>query len=227
METATWPRFFSSGDAAVLVEFGSSIDLATNRQVHALARRLVAAPFAGLVEAVPAYASLLVHYDPLIVEEAAVLDHLRRSAVSLNDASVSEASFRRVEIPVIYGGTYGPDLVDVAAAHRMAPEEVIRRHCAVEYVVYMVGFSPGFAYLGGLDPEIATPRLTTPRSSVPAGSVGIAGSQTGVYPNASPGGWCLIGWTPVVLFDPGRLPPALLSAGDRVRFLPMSPEEAK
>lgn len=220
-----WPRFVPAGDAALLVQLGSRIDPATNRQVHALARRLAAAPLAGLGEAVPAYASLLVHYDPAILDGAAALAHIQAQTVGIEADEASPS--RLVEIPTVYGGEYGPDLNDVAATHGIAPEEVIRIHAGGEYLVYMVGFTPGFAYLGGLDPAIATPRLDAPRQFVRAGSVGIAGSQTGVYPSDSPGGWRLIGWTPLQLFDPGRQPPALLAAGDQVRFLPLKKEDLR
>ena len=203
----------------MLVKFGERIDPAINRQVHALARRLASAPLAGMGEAVPAYASLLVHYDPAVLAEAPLLEYLLTQAGGLEVELTAPA--RLVEIPTLYGGDYGPDLAELAALHGLTPEEVVRRHSAAEYLVYMLGFSPGFAYLGGLDPAIATPRLATPRARVPGGSVGIAGSQTGVYPTDSPGGWRLIGWTPLKLFDPAREPPVLLAAGDRVRFVPV------
>ncbi len=132
---------------------------------------------------------------------------------------------RRVEIPVCYGGELGPDLDDVARTHGLAPEEVIRLHADADYLVYMIGFMPGFAYLGGLPERIATPRRKTPRTAVPAGTVGIGGRQTGVYPLVSPGGWNLIGRTPVKIFDIKRDEPTLLSTGDRVRFRPISRSE--
>ena len=220
-----YPRIVPAGDAALLVQLGNSIDPAVNRRVHALARRLAAAPLPGLGEPVPAYASLLVHYDPAVLDYPTALAFVQAQAAGLEEEP--QAVNRLFEIPTVYGGEYGPDLGDVAAAHGLSPEEVIRIHSSGEYLVYMIGFSPGFAYLGGLDPAIATPRLETPRPRVRAGSVGIAGSQTGVYPSDSPGGWRLIGWTPLMLFDPGREPPALLAAGDRVRFVPVKAEEFK
>jgi KipI family sensor histidine kinase inhibitor len=217
-----WPHFVPAGDAAVLVKFGEGIDPAINRLVHALARRLESVPLTGMGEAVPAYASLLVHYDPAVLNEADLLGHLEVQAGGLEVEMMAPS--RLVEIPTLYGGEYGPDLDDLAALHGLATDEVVRIHSAADYLVYMMGFSPGFAYLGGLDPAIATPRLPTPRARVPGGSVGIAGSQTGVYPAASPGGWRLIGWTPLKLFNPDREPPALLAAGDRVRFVPILPD---
>jgi inhibitor of KinA len=201
----------------VLVKFGEGIDPAINRLVHALARRLESVPLTGMGEAVPAYASLLVHYDPAVLNEADLLGHLEVQAGGLEVEMMAPS--RLVEIPTLYGGEYGPDLDDLAALHGLATDEVVRIHSAADYLVYMMGFSPGFAYLGGLDPAIATPRLPTPRARVPGGSVGIAGSQTGVYPAASPGGW-----TPLKLFNPDREPPALLAAGDRVRFVPILPD---
>jgi KipI family sensor histidine kinase inhibitor len=217
-----WPHFVPAGDAAVLVKFGEGIDPAINRLVHALARRLESVPLTGMGEAVPAYASLLVHYDPAVLNEADLLGHLEVQAGGLEVEMMAPS--RLVEIPTLYGGEYGPDLDDLASLHGLATDEVVRIHSAADYLVYMMGFSPGFAYLGGLDPAIATPRLPTPRARVPGGSVGIAGSQTGVYPAASPGGWRLIGWTPLKLFNPDREPPALLAAGDRVRFVPILPD---
>jgi KipI family sensor histidine kinase inhibitor len=209
-------RFSPAGDSAVLVELGDQIDLPTNRRLHALARWLRRQP--GLGEAVPGYAALLVHYNPLQFDYLSVLELVQRGLSEAAEAVQPQP--RRVEIPVRYGGEQGPDLEFVARHCGLSPEEVIRRHSQVEYVVYFLGFAPGFPYLGGLDASIAAPRLESPRSRIPAGSVGIAANQTGVYPLASPGGWRIIGRTPVTLFDPSRQLPALLSPGDVVRFIP-------
>ncbi len=217
------PRFLLAGDAALVVEFGDKISLEINRQVHILAQALERNPFPGLREAVPCYRSLLVHYDPLQLscEEVKVL--VSRVFQKCEDVSPPEP--RLVEIPTVYGGEFGPDIEFVAEQNGLSVEEVIRLHSSVIYTVYMLGFTPGFPYMGTLSEAIVIPRLSTPRTSVPVGSVAIAGSQTGIYPIASPGGWRLIGRTPVVLFDPKRSPPAVLRPGDRVRFVPVSTME--
>ncbi|MEW6490258.1 MAG: 5-oxoprolinase subunit PxpB [Thermodesulfobacteriota bacterium] len=210
------------GDSAVSVELGEGIDLAVNRRVHALGRALAARSHPGIVALSPAYRSLFVEYDPrrcsfeelaLLVEEAAQLPDL------------AAARGAEVEIPVCYGGVLGPDLEEVAAFHGLDPARVAELHAAPVYHVYLVGFTPGFPYLGGLDPRLHTPRRATPRERVAAGSVGIADRQTGIYPIESPGGWQLIGRTPLRLFDLGREPPFLVPAGARLRFLPISREE--
>ncbi len=213
-----YPTFTFAGDAAILVSFGDKIELETNRRVHALGRLVLAERerLPGLGEGVPGYTSLLVHYDPLLLEGARALEALRTLAGQA--AALELPAPRRVEVPVHYGGEYGPDLEFVARHTGLPAQEVVRLHAAGEYPVYFIGFTPGFPYLGGLDPRLATPRLETPRSRVPAGSVGIAGQQTGIYSVDSPGGWRLIGWTPLRLFDPLADPPALLSPGDVVRF---------
>jgi KipI family sensor histidine kinase inhibitor len=217
------PRFLPAGDAALVVELGDSIDLAINERVHALARAIEQSAPAGLRETVPTYRSLLVHYDPLQTSLEEV-QTLVRSAMERCTAAPPPQP-RVVDIPTVYGGDFGPDIAYVAAHNGLTVEEVVRLHSAPLYTVYMLGFTPGFPYLGGLPRELATPRLATPRLAVPAGAVGIAGSQTGIYPLPTPGGWQLIGRTPAVLFDPQRTPPALLEPGDRVRFVPISGEE--
>jgi KipI family sensor histidine kinase inhibitor len=215
-----FPIFGPSGDAALLVTFGEAIELATNRQAHALAHLLQDEPLPGLGEAVPGYTTLLVHYDPLELDYARLLDWVRpRAARALQSGETLLPAPRRVEVPVFYGGSFGPDLEFVAEHNGLHPEDVVRRHTARDYPVYLVGFTPGFPYLGGLDESIAAPRLSSPRQQVPAGSVGIAGQQTGIYSVESPGGWRLIGWTPLKLFDPARQPPSLLAPGDVVRFV--------
>ena len=203
------------GDQAVLVSFGSVISEETGARAAAFAGRL-RKESDWVTETVPAYASCLVYYDArqLSYEEAA--GRLLRLADEA--AKEKSASLRTVSVPVLYGGEEGPDLSFVAAHAGISEEEVIRRHTAPSYRIYMLGFTPGFPYLGGLDPLLETPRLKTPRVRIPAGSVGIAGQQTGIYPTASPGGWQLIGRTPLKLFDAAAEPPALLAAGMRLRF---------
>jgi KipI family sensor histidine kinase inhibitor len=211
------PRFQPAGDSAVLVSFGNQIDPELNRQVHSLAHRLEAAQLPGLGELVPGYTTLLVHYDTLEYDYNQTVDLLRQH---LSTTEALAKLQRRITIPVYYGGENGPDLAYVADYHHISVEEVIAIHSGTDYQVYMMGFMPGFPYLGGMNPAIATPRLATPRSKVPGGSVGIAGGQTGVYPLESPGGWQIIGRTPQRLFDLERDPPFLLAPGDVVRFVP-------
>jgi inhibitor of KinA len=218
-------EILSSGEAAVLVKLGEQIDMSLNQQVHRLDQKFIQAPLVGIVEIVPAYASLLIHYDPTVLSEPVVIAWIERCACRMDEGLLAEP--RLVEIPIFYGGVNGPDLESLARAHELSVEEVIRLHSQAIYTVYMTGFTPGFPYLGGLPDLLVTPRLETPRSSVRAGSVGIAGSQTGIYPVESPGGWQIIGYTPTRLFDPFREPPALLSAGDQVRFIPQICQEIK
>ncbi len=212
-----FPTFLPCGDSALLVTLGDRIDLATNRHAHALAARLAEAPRPGLGEAVPGYTTLLLHYDPLVLDYDQVLEWVQAHLDETSAVDLPEP--RRIEVPVIYGGEHGPDLEFVAQHNGLTPGEVIERHTARDYPVYLIGFTPGFPYLGGLDERIAAPRLPSPRPHVPAGSVGIAGQQTGIYPVDSPGGWRLIGWTPLRLFDPDQEPPSLLAPGDLVRFV--------
>ncbi len=215
-----FPRLQPLGDTALLVELGAGISNELNRQVHALASRLMSDPLPGVVEIVPAYATALIHYDPLILDFTDVEAWAKSALTSLETAAPTP---RRVEIPTRYGGAGGPDLEFVANHAGLPPAEVIRRHSSVDYTVHMMGFQPGFPYLGGLDPAIAIPRLSVPRTRIPAGSVGIAGHQTGIYPLESPGGWRLIGRTAMRLFDPAADPPCLLAPGDIVRFVPVEP----
>jgi KipI family sensor histidine kinase inhibitor len=211
------------GDQALLLRWGEVADVAVNRRVHAFAARVRAADPAWLVDCVPGYASLAVFFDGARVggaDPGAVVGEWLSTQL---DAPVADddAASRLVEIPVCYGGAHGPDLEAVAAACAMRAQDVIERHARAGYLVAMLGFSPGFPYLLGLDPALAVPRLATPRVRVPAGSVGIGGAQTGVYPNEGPGGWQLIGRTPHALFDVRRDPPAHVLPGDRVRFVPI------
>jgi len=205
------------GDTSLLVTLGEGISVSINRRVHALAKGLRERQIAGLGECVPGYATLRVDYDPLVTS----LDDLIRSIQSVLESSYDENLLpaREVVLPVHYGGEDGPDLPFVAQHTGLSEDEVIRRHTAGVYPVFMMGFLPGFPYLGGMDESLATPRLETPRQRVPAGSVGIAGKQTGVYPLESPGGWRIIGRTHLTLFDASKEPPFLLQPGDVVRFV--------
>jgi KipI family sensor histidine kinase inhibitor len=210
-----------ASDASLLVSYGTDLSAEAHREVLDLLARLDGSPLPGILDLSPAAASILIRFDPRVVEHAAVEAHVR---LLLSDAASTSAPARRVvEIPVVYGGAEGPDLDDVARAAGLAPDEVARRHAATVYDVLFLGFLPGFAYLGRVPETIACPRLPAPRREVPAGSVGIAGPMTAVYPMATPGGWRLIGRTEARVFDPARRPMALLQAGDQVRFVAARP----
>jgi KipI family sensor histidine kinase inhibitor len=216
--TTGYPRCVPASDQALLVELGDTISPALGRQVHRLVLALQRAELAGLVDLHPAYASVLVRFDPLRLRREALRQHIATALSQLEEIELPPP--RRIAIPVHYGGAAGPDLAEVAALHGLTPSAVVGLHSAAAYQVYFLGFAPGFAYLGGLPQTLWTPRLATPRPLVPAGSVGIAGWQSGVYPQATPGGWRLLGRTELVLFDPRRTPMALLQPGDEVRFEP-------
>lgn len=213
-------------DALVLC-FGDAIDAVTNARVHAAARALREAAPPGITDIAPAYASLLLRFDPFACPNPdelrqAVSDALRADVI---DASATSGAAHAIEIPVCYGGGFGPDLEAVAKHSALATGEVIALHTAAEYTVAMLGFAPGFPYLLGLDEALRVPRRADPRTRVPAGSVAIGGAQTGIYPHELPGGWNLIGRTPFVLFDQQREPPTLLAPGDRVRFRAIGADE--
>lgn len=205
----------------LLVEWEQVIDPAVNQRVIDLAANLQTRVGHVVRDIVPGYCSLGIHFDPLHTDIAALERVIGEEAVRLQDRSDPVAAARTVEIPVRYGGANGPDLAAVAESAQCSEREVIERHANRNYRVYMLGFVPGFAYLGRVDSRIAMPRHRVPRERVPAGSVGIAGEQTGVYPIATPGGWQLIGRTDAVMFDPTRPAPSLLQPGDIVRFVPV------
>ena len=200
-----------------MVKFGEAIDPEVNARLCGLAAA-VAASGLPVTDAAPSYASLLVCYDPLRISRREMISALKALDTGGSAGSSSSVLHR---IPVYYGGENGPDMENVCRHTGLTPEEVVRLHSAPEYTVFMVGFLPGFPYLGGMDPKLETPRLETPRTKIPSGSVGIGGKQTGIYPMPSPGGWQLIGRTDAVLFDAERQPPALLKAGDRIKFVPV------
>ena len=219
------PTFAPVGDGGVRVCFGDKISPRLHLRVRRFCRRLEQKPIPGVTEWVPGYATVTVYYRPWATSYDALCGALARLARKHGQDIDEESAPRLMEIPVCYGGEFGPDLDDVAAAQDLTPAQVIRRHSRPRYLVYFLGFQPGFAYLGGLPPSLATPRRATPRTSVPVGSVGIAGVQTGIYPLATPGGWQIIGRTPLWLYDPARQPPALLAPGDRVKFIPITEAE--
>jgi len=210
-----------AGDAALLVVLGETIDPRLNARVHALARALDGQP--GIVDLAPAYASLLVIYDPAALDYAGAEACVRAALAALPARPALDG--RERHLPVAYGGEYGPDVPAVAERLALSEAEVVRLHAEASYRVYMIGFAPGYSYLGELPARLELPRLSTPRAHVPAGSVAIAGRQTGVYSVATPGGWHLLGRTPVRLFDPWREPPCYLAPGDRVRFVPITAAE--
>ena len=215
------PRIVPLGDSSLLVQLGDKIDLAVNQRVHALASLVEAASIDGIIETVPAYATMLVHYDPLILSFTHIKNHLRAGIAQVE--KITSRKRRLVEVPVRYGGKYGPDLEFVASHCGLQTEDVIRFHNEQIYTVFMMGFTPGFPYMGKLDDAIITPRLQTPRTHVPAGTVAIAGSQTGIYSIDSPGGWQLIGWTSLRLFSPESDKPFLFAPGDEVKFIEERP----
>ena len=216
-------RYLPFGDSGLLIEFGETIDLKTNQRVIALNDAISKTHMEGIEELVPAYRSLLIRYDPQKISYEKLVERVKDVESMLKPIMMRKG--RRVSMPVTYGGEYGPDLAYVAKFHGLTEEQVIKLHSEKQYRVYMIGFIAGFPYLGEVADEIATPRLETPRLKVPAGSIGIAEKQTGIYPREAPGGWQIIGRTPVRLFNPAKRTPALLEAGDTVKFKSISEEE--
>jgi KipI family sensor histidine kinase inhibitor len=214
--------FQPASDQSLLIYFGREITREAHQQVMRLTCLLQSKPVAGILNLHPAYHSLLIKFDPLRYRHADIESILKDCLGHLDDVQLPPT--RQIEIPVCYGEELGPDLTDVAAMHHLTTTQVIELHSSTTYDVYFLGFVPGFAYLGELTPQLITPRLSAPRRSVPAGSVGIAGSQTGIYPFAVPGGWRLLGRTPMKMFQPER-GTSVLSIGDRVRFVPITREQ--
>jgi inhibitor of KinA len=221
--TAGDPQFRAASDESLLVSFGQQITLESHQSVLKLLRLLQAEPIDSILNLHPAYCSLLIKFNSLRLDHEELQSKLLPCLARLRDTPVPTA--REVEIPVCYGGEFGPDLNGVAARHGLSSTEVIELHSSSTYLVYFLGFAPGFAYLGGLPEALATPRLETPRAKVPEGSLGIGGNQTAVYPFATPGGWRLIGRTPVAMFRGDGIPMNLLQIGDHVRFRAISKEQ--
>lgn len=215
------PRILPCGDAAVSVEFGRRLDEAINRKVLAFDQAVAAAGLAGIIETVPTYRSLLVHYDPVTVDFGSLREALLALAAQ---PLVPVATTRRWRVPVVYGGEYGIDLDNVAKARGLTPDQVVTRHAAGDYFVAMVGFTPGFAYLSGLDPSLALSRRSDPRALTPAGAIHIGGEQAAIQCLAGPSGWHLLGRTPVRTFHPRRDPMFLIAPGDAVTFYAIAPE---
>jgi KipI family sensor histidine kinase inhibitor len=213
IDTMSQPLIYPLGDTALVSEMPPPATLECQRRVWAVAD--AARQWPHVLEVVPGMNNLTIVFDPLAADREALAAEL---AAAWRDAPDTSTDGREIEVPVQYGGEFGPDLPAVAEHAGLTPDEVVARHAAGDYVVFFLGFQPGFAYLGGLDKALHTPRRAVPRLEVPARSVGIGGAQTGIYPAAAPGGWQLIGRTPLALFDPARTPPTLLQPGDRVRF---------
>jgi KipI family sensor histidine kinase inhibitor len=219
-------RYLPFGDSALLVEFGDAISLEINRKVITLNDVISEAEIHGVEELVPTYRSLLVRYNPAETDYEQLMLSIKNLEKRV-ERSTAEIEVRKVIVPVVYGGEYGPDLGYIAKHYGLTEERVVKLHSERVYRVYMIGFVAGFPYLGEVAEEIAIPRLETPRLKVPAGSVGIAEKQTGIYSCEAPGGWRIVGRTPLKLFDPLQQPPALLASGDTVKFKPISESEFK
>ena len=216
-------KLLTAGDSSILLQFGNTIDPAINRKIAATVQLMREQHINGVTDVIPAFCSLLINYDPRVISYEQI--KRRMEALVKIDVTAGDTRKRVFEIPVCYGGEYGPDIQNIADHAGMSVEEVIQVHTSRDYLIYMLGFLPGFTYLGGLDERIHTPRLANPRIRIPAGSVGIGGSQTGIYPMDSPGGWQLMGQTPVKTYDPERKPPILVEAGDYIRFVPIDEDE--
>lgn len=218
-------RYLVAGDSAVCVEFGNEISPEINKKIRAFKIAVEKSDIPGIVETVPTYRSLLVHYHPEVIGFKALTEKFDKLMGFLSSIPIPPPTV--IEIPVLYGGEMGPDIENVAEHNHKTVEEVIKIHTSEEYLIYMIGFIAGFPYLGGMSKEIATPRLKSPRVKIEGGSVGIAGEQTGIYPVASPGGWQLIGRTPLKLYDADREKPVLLEAGQYIKFAAVTEEEYK
>lgn len=216
-------RILTAGDSALLIEFGKEINPETNRKITAIVQLMREQHIEGIVDVIPAFCSLLINYDPRVLSYEELKERMENL---LKMETKTETTRKRIfEIPVCYGGKYGPDIDNIAEHAGLSVNEVIKIHSSKDYLIYMLGFLPGFTYLGGLDERIHTPRLASPRLTIRAGSVGIGGSQTGIYPLDSPGGWQLMGLTPVRTYDPERQTPILVEAGDYIQFIPIDEEE--
>lgn len=224
MKTAEPILYYPLGDSAVVIELGQVISERIHHHIIAIGDFLEEYSFDGFIEYVPAFTTVTVFYDPLIIDYKTVEIHLKEMLDEVNEEG-SVVPPITVDIPVLYGGPQGPDLTFVAKNAGISEAEIINVHTEKEYLVYMIGFAPGFPYLGGMNEKIASPRKEVPSANIPAGSVGIAGIQTGIYPIETPGGWQIIGQTPLKLFDVNRDPPALIKAGNKLRFVAITEDE--
>ncbi|MBZ9687141.1 5-oxoprolinase subunit PxpB [Clostridium estertheticum] len=218
-------KYLTAGDRGLVIEFGDEIEEGINSKIRSLTLAMEREGIKGIIETIPTYRSLMVIYDPMIIELVELIDNVKSIQAKMDEMKLPDAKV--IEIPTFYGGEHGPDIEFVAQHNEISIEDVIKIHTSMEYLIYMIGFTPGFPYLGGMNDKIAAPRLQTPRTKIPVGSVGIAGNQTGIYPIESPGGWQLIGRTPVNLYDPYRKEPVLLNAGDYIKFIQIDEVEYK
>ena len=218
-------RIVPAGDSALIVEFADRIDPVINTAAIALAGALQAKSIAGVRDIVSTFRSMAVHFDPLRTDYSALVEELQKESTRVAAGVTEVEAAAPIRVPVCYGGELGPDLPAVARFAGVTEQEVVQIHASRTYRVFMLGFVPGFTYMGTVDPRIAVPRMAAPRLRVPSGSVGIAGSQTGIYPAATPGGWQIVGATPVLAFDSDRAEPFLFKAGDAVQFYEIDPVE--
>ena len=226
MEAKIEGKILPAGETCLFVDFGEKIDMEINGRVQTLKRRLSEEPFAGLMELVPTYRSLSIYFDPLVVDLPALKARLSEELARMS-ANTEGVGSTEVRVPVFFGGEFGPDLGDVAEHTHLSTEEVVKRYCESPLYCFMNGFTPGFPYLGGMDPSLETPRLKNPRELIPANSVAIGGAQAGAYSIASPGGWRIIGRVPYELYDPNRDPAVAIQAGMWVRFYPVDMDRYK
>jgi len=216
-------RILTAGDSAILIEFGKTISPEINSRITAVVQLLRDQHIEGVQDIIPSFCALLINYDPRVLSYEQIKQRVEQL---LKAEAKSVVKRKRVfEIPVCYGGSFGPDILNIAQHAGLSVDEVIKIHSSEDYLIYMLGFLPGFCYLGGLDERIHTPRLSSPRLKIPAGSVGIGGSQTGIYPFDSPGGWQLMGMTPIKTYDSDREPAILYESGDFIRFVPIDSDE--
>lgn len=217
-------KFLKAGDSALVIELGNEISPVINFKLKKITEFLDNLNKQGIKDLLPTYRSIIVYYNPLLVSFDEIKNVVEENC-NFENEKIDKIEKEIVEIPVLYGGEYGPDLENIATHNNITTEEVIKIHTSGEYLVYMLGFTPGFPYLGGMSKKIATPRLKEPRTKIPAGSVGIAGEQTGVYPIESPGGWQLLGRSPLNFFSPNSDKPFLLKAGQYIKFVSITEEE--
>ena len=213
----------SMGDSAIHLTIGAEISVAINQKIMTLLSKIQEQNWVGIRELVPSYNTLVIHFDPFAINHEEIRSRL--AVLIKGQLSIEQRAGKLVVIPTCYGGGFGPDLESVSELTGISSNAVIEMHCGTDYRVYALGFSPGFPYLGGMDDRLFCPRLESPRVEVPGGSVAIAETQTGIYPSSSPGGWRLIGKTPITLFDPYRNPPCFYRPGDYIRFVPISSEQ--